>query len=107
MDHHGYADHYHDYRHSARGSLKIALVIIATFLAVSLAAQPFPVGETTVPVVTAVQGPAAANYGTGAALDLTVQFNKPVVVTPGPGGAVPLLEVMVGLQSQLIDTRWR
>ena len=56
------------------------------------------VGETTQPVVTAVQGPAAANYPAGAALDFTVQFNKPVVVGSLPGGAGPALEVLVGDQ---------
>ena len=56
------------------------------------------VGETTVPVVTAVQGPAAANYATGAAIDFIVQFNKPVAVGTLPGGSGPLLEVLVGDQ---------
>ncbi len=56
------------------------------------------VGETTLPVVTAVAGPTADNYEAGQALDFTVQFNKPVVVAIPPGGAGPLLEVLVGDQ---------
>ena len=62
------------------------------------------VGETTVPVVTAVQGPVAANYVTGAALDFIVQFNKPVAVSTPPGGSGPLLEVLVG--DQLLTARY-
>ncbi len=56
------------------------------------------VGETTVPIVTGVTGPAAGNYMPGQALEFTVQFNKPVVVATPPGGTGPLLEVQVGDQ---------
>ncbi|MBL6078609.1 hypothetical protein JMJ56_11375 [Belnapia sp. T18] len=56
------------------------------------------VGETTLPVVTAVAGPAAGNYQAGQTLDITIQFNKPVVVATPPGGAGPVLEVLVGDQ---------
>ena len=56
------------------------------------------VGETTIPEVTAVEGPAAANYQAGAALDFTLQCNKPVSITTPQGGAGPLLEVLVGDQ---------
>ncbi len=56
------------------------------------------VGETTIPVVTAVIGPAAGNYQPGQVLDFTVQFNKPVLVSTPSGGTGPLLEVLVGDQ---------
>ena len=62
------------------------------------AALDLRIGETTIPVVTAVAGPAAGNYQAGQPLDFTVQFNKPVAVSTPPGGTGPLLEVLVGDQ---------
>ncbi|MBL6453916.1 hypothetical protein JMJ55_01190 [Belnapia sp. T6] len=55
-------------------------------------------GETTVPVVTAIQAPAPGNYQPGQAIDITVQFNKPVVIHTGAGIPIPGLEVLVGDQ---------
>ncbi len=56
------------------------------------------VGETTIPVVTAVSVPAAGNYQAGHTLEFTVQFNKPVVIATPLGATGPLLEVLVGDQ---------
>ncbi|MDB5373419.1 MAG: hypothetical protein JWP04_2061 [Belnapia sp.] len=56
------------------------------------------VGETTIPVITAVQGPGPGNYPNGTALDFTVQFNKPMVIGIPSGGVGPVLEVLAGDQ---------